>query len=184
MALKVIFLACLASVVTAEKYLRVQDHPDFQHHLDNLGLDSAGCSCSATECSCCLEVKNTKIIKFDVDFCANLALVQDDTEIELSITVDGDALYTKDFNISELSQLTEECVKIFTGVEGCLELSNFTNNETYIGACAGLELKIASRPIASYEIGCWGLTVSNKDACKQALITTCGPDQGQQCEDC
>eukprot|EP00591_Stephanopyxis_turris_P009958 CAMPEP_0195507400 /NCGR_PEP_ID=MMETSP0794_2-20130614/862_1 /TAXON_ID=515487 /ORGANISM="Stephanopyxis turris, Strain CCMP 815" /LENGTH=208 /DNA_ID=CAMNT_0040634073 /DNA_START=43 /DNA_END=669 /DNA_ORIENTATION=+ len=184
MALKLFILACLASVVSAEKYLRVQDHPDFARNIDELGLDAAGCSCSAKECSCCLEVKNTHIIKFDVNFCANLALVNNDQDVELSITVDGDSLFSKDFDISELSKLSEECVTVFKGVQGCLELTNFTNNATYIGACAGLELKIASRPIASYEIGCWGLTVSNKDACDQGLLDVCGADKGQACEDC
>lgn len=184
MASKLFVLACLAATVSAESYLRVQDHPDFTRHVQDLGLDAAGCSCSAKECSCCLDVKNTKIIKFDINFCANLALVNNDQDVELSISVDSDVLYTKDFDISELSKLSEECVTVFKGVQGCLELSNFTNNETYIGACAGLELKIASRKIASYDIGCWGLTISNKDACHQGLLTICGADQGQACEDC
>ena len=184
MLLKLLLLACAATFASANQYLRVQDHPDFAQQLDEFGLDEAGCSCSAKECSCCVDVKNTKIIKFDVNFCANLALVNDDQDVELTITVDGDSLFSKDFDISELSKLSEECVTVFKGVQGCLELTNFTNNETYIGACAGLELKVAGRDLASYEIGCWGLSVSNKDACEQGILSTCGADKGTACETC
>jgi hypothetical protein len=184
MALKLAVIAMLVCMTSASSYLRVQDHPDFAKHVEQLGLDSAGCSCSAKACSCCVDVKNTKIISFDVNFCANLALIDNDQEVELSITVDKNELYTQDFNISELSQLTEECVTVFSGVQGCLELSNFTNNETYIGACAGVELKIAGAEVAEFDIGCWGLTVSNKDACDQGILTVCGADKGQDCETC
>lgn len=187
MALKMLMLACLASFVAAKnvEVMSLDEMPTKMiEAVSQLGLDAAGCSCSAKECSCCVDVKNTKIIKFDVNFCANLALINNDQDVELTITVGGDTAYDKTFNISALSQLSEECVTLFSKVDGCLEISNFTNNATYIGACAGVELKIAGAEIAEYDIGCWGLTVSNKDACDQAILSVCGAEKGQDCLDC
>ena len=59
MALKLAVIAMLVCMTSASSYLRVQDHPDFAKHVEQLGLDDAGCSCSAKACSCCVEVKNT-----------------------------------------------------------------------------------------------------------------------------
>lgn len=154
-------------------------------------FDSGGgpnhCACSAKLCTCCAEVNFTEpIIIKDLKVCAKLQLIDSDSEIEFAIELNNNSVFNQEFNISSFGKLSEQCASIpgFQGIEGCFELNNFKHNDTYIGACGSIDIKDNIKTIVSGDIGCWGLSVTNKEACAAALLNTCKGQTGKNCISC
>ena len=118
------------------------------------------CHCpSSTKCGCCAGLHlNDSIIHINDTACIEMAYDKGTTDIDLSITLNGDQIYDDKINLKDYEK---ECVGIpyiKKEAEICADFSKVVLNTSFVGACAGLELDVLREKILSIDLGCFHFT--------------------------